>query len=499
MSIVLTSSMALVAGLLMALGFAPFAQPWAPVLALAVLFALTAMASTTSRVLLQGYLFGLSYAGFGVYWIYISIADFGGGPLAAALATTALIAAFALIPMLAVWLGHRAGVRSSSRMLLAGLPLAWIFVEWLRSWFLTGATWLSVGYSQIDTPLALWAPVFGVYGPGLAVVLLAGGVAWWLVQPLTLRVLWPVALAVGFYLSALGLDREWSEPSGEPLTVALIQGNVPQDQKWDPAHRAEILSRYMSHTRAAFGEDLIVWPETAVPAVYHQLADAWLVPLAADAHAAGSALLVGAPAADPAGDGLFNAIVAVSETPQFYYKRHLVPFGEYVPMRNFAGGLFDFVGAPLGDFNAGVSAAPLSVAGHWIGASICYEVTFGAQLLDALPAAEILLNVSNDAWFGHSSAPWQHLQMARMRALETARPMLRATNTGLSALIDDKGQIQEQSGLFTEEVLRGEVIPQTGVTPYMRWRDWPIAIFAFLGLIIVGLSRRRGYRLFYDI
>lgn len=499
MPVLLTLAMALVAGLLMALGFAPYNQPWAPLLGLAVLFSLTAMAPGKGRVAAYGYLFGLGYAGLGVYWIYISIADFGGGPLAAALATSTLIAAFALIPMVALLLGRFAGRQSSSIMVLAALPFAWVAIEWLRSWFLTGATWLSVGYSQIDTPLSVWAPVLGVYGPSLAIALMAGGLAWWFLKPLSLRFIWPVALAAVFLVTGVVLDRPWSQPSGAPLQVALIQGNVPQDQKWRPEQRADILSRYMQHTRAAFGHDLIIWPETAVPAIYHQVAEDWLEPLARDASQAGSALVVGAPIADPAGDGLFNGIVAVSDSPQFYYKRHLVPFGEYVPLRDFAGGLFDFIGAPLGDFNAGTSAAPLLVAGHQIGASICYEVTFGAELLDGLPDAEILLNVSNDAWFGESAAPWQHLQMARMRALETARPMLRATNTGVSAIIDQQGQIQAQTGLFEESVLQGQVVPHTGGTPYMRWSDWPIAIGSLLGLIIAGSGRRRGYRLFHDV
>lgn len=499
MPTLLTLLMALGSGVLMALGFSPFDQPWAPLLALSVLFALTAVAPGAGRAAAQGYLFGLGYAGLGVYWIYISIADFGGGPLAATLATTSLIAAFALIPMVAVLLGRRAGRRSSAVMLLVALPLAWVAIEWVRSWFLTGATWLSVGYTLIDTPLAAWAPVFGVYGPGLALALMAGSLAWWFLQPVSLRFLWPVALTGLFLVAAFLLDRDWSQPSGEAVQAAIIQGNVPQDEKWNPEQRADILARYMQHTRAAFGADLIVWPETAVPAVYHQVAENWLQPLAREASAAGSALVVGAPVADPAGNGLFNGIVVVSDQPQFYYKRHLVPFGEYVPLRRFTGGLLDFMGAPLGDFNAGTSAAPLSVAGHQIGASICYEVTFGAELLDALPDAEILLNVSNDAWFGRSSAPWQHLQMARMRALESGRPMLRATNTGSSAIIDSKGQVRAQTGLFTEVVLRGEVVPHSGVTPYMRWRDWPIAIIAFLGLFFAGLLRRRGYRLFHDV
>ena len=209
--------------------------------------------------------------------------------------------------------------------------------------------------------------------------------------------------------------------------------------------------------------------------------------------------MLGAPAADPAGAGLFNAVVVPGQSTAFYYKRHLVPFGEYVPFRDWAGAVLNFVGTPLGDFNAGTSAAPLQAAGHAVGVSICYEITFGAEIAAALPAAELLLNVSNDAWFGDSPAPWQHLRMARMRALELGRPLLRATNTGASAIIDTRGQLHAQTQLFATTTLTGEVQPHQGLTPYARWRDWPVVAVASVGLLALMLTGRRGYRLFRDV
>ncbi|MDR9414118.1 MAG: apolipoprotein N-acyltransferase [Spiribacter sp.] len=498
MMMTLRVALALAAGLLLPLGFAPYGQAWAPVLGLAVIFALIAPAQRPWQVLLPGYLFGLGFAGLGVYWIYHSIANYGGGPLAGAIATGVLVALFALIPMLALLLGWRAMRRHSTCMVLMGLPAAWVLVEWVRSWLFTGATWLSIGYTQIDTPLAALAPVFGVYGPGLAVALVAGALAWWFLRPLSLRLLVPVLMLGVFTLAGLVLDRTWSVPSGEPLSVSIIQGNVAQSRKWDPDESADILSEYLSESRAAFGQSLIVWPETAVPAVYQQVED-WLETLAADAQGAGSTLILGTPAADPAGEGLFNAVAVPGEDTQFYYKRHLVPFGEYVPFRAIAGGILDFVGTPLGDFSAGRSAEPLRAAGHAVGVSICYEVTFGTEVLDALPGAEILLNVSNDAWFGQTAAPWQHLQMARMRAVETARPMIRATNTGVSVLIDAQGEVSDQGPLFEAAVIEGEVVPRQGMTPYMRWRDWPMAGGSAALLLIGTLLRRRGVRLFRDV
>lgn len=488
--------LALAAGLLLALGFAPYSLAWAPLIALAAIFALLSRARHGRVVLLTGYSFGLGYAGLGVHWIYFSIADYGGGALAAGIATAVLIALFALIPMFALWLGWWIGQRHRRLAALLSFPLAWVLVEWLRSWLLTGATWLSIGYSQIDTPLASYAPILGVYGPGLALAFIAGALAWWLRRPWSWRLLLPPIMAAVLIGGGLLLDREWSSASGEPLTVALLQGNIDQARKWDPGERGEIFAEYIQLTRSQLGNDLVVWPEAALPVFYHQ-AQSQLQQLAERAEARGSTLAIGAPVSNE--QGAFNAVVIPGETAQFYYKRHLVPFGEYVPFRDWAGGWLDFVGTPLGDFDAGTSAQPLEVAGHALGVSICYEVTFGAELVDALPAAEILLNVSNDAWFGESAAPWQHLQMARMRALETARPMLRATNTGVSALIDHKGALLAQTALFEQTVLNAEVTPRAGRTPYMGWRDWPVVGLCLSGLVLMLIFGRRELTLFRDI
>lgn len=487
--------LALVAGLLMPLGFAPFGQPWAPFLGLGMVFAVVC-AAPPGRAALAAYLFGLGYAGLGVYWIFIAVGEYGGGRLAASLVTPLFIALFALLPLAALMLGRGLGRGRPAATPLLALPLVWVLVEWTRSWLLTGATWLSIGYTQLETPLAGLAPLFGVYGIGLAIAPVAGALAWWLLRPLSLRILAPMLLAALVFGVGLVLPGRWTEPAGEPLAVALLQGNVSQDQKWLEDNRAQTLSAYAEASRAHFGRDLVVWPETAVPAFFHQVRDAYLAPLAAEARAAGTTLLVGAPVADPAGEGIFNAVVALNATPAFYYKRHLVPFGEYVPLREELGGILDFVGAPLGDFNAGTSASPLPAAGHHIGVSICYEVTFGAEVAEALPAADLLLNVSNDAWFGRSLAPWQHLEMARMRALETGRPLLRATNTGLTAIIDHRGRLAELGPLFEPAVVTGEVRPRSGATPYVRWRDWPVVGVTGAGLAVVLLAGRRRRRLF---
>ncbi|RZU97817.1 apolipoprotein N-acyltransferase [Spiribacter vilamensis] len=481
--------LALVAGALLALGFAPFGQALAPVAALAIIFSRLTTIGTLRGALATGYVFGLGYAGAGVYWIYHSIADYGGGPLAGVVATAVLVALFALIPMIALVSGWWVGGGNRLRTPLLALPLAWIGVEWIRSWLATGATWLSLGYTQIDTPLAHLAPVFGVVGVSLAVVMTAGAIAAWLAQPGTRRFALALGIALATVSVGLALDRDWTVPIDEPLSVSILQGNIGQARKWDPDERGAILGEYLQMTRDRFGDDLIVWPETALP-VFYQQATRWIDPLAREAADAGSSLVIGAPVARD--ENRYNAVVVPGDPPQFYEKRHLVPFGEYVPFRDIAGGVLDFVGTPLGDFSAGQSAAPLRAAGHDLGVSICYEVTFGAEVADTLPAADLLLNVSNDAWFGASTAPWQHLQMARMRALETGREMIRATNTGVSAFIDSRGAVRQAGPLFESAILSATVQPRAGTTPYVRWRDWPMAALSMIG--IAGLWLTGGWR-----
>ena len=482
---------AALAGLALPFAFAPFHQRWLAVPALAVLFAVAAVAPRR-RALLAAYLFGLGYMAVGVHWIFFSVSRYGGGPAAAALVTPLFILAFALAPVVVCALGRwvAAGRALAATLTLA---LAWVAVEWVRGWLFTGATWLWLGYAALDTPLAGLAPVLGTLGLSLVMAMAAGALAAALLRPS--RRLWIQAvavagsfLAVGALLPAAG---GWTRPAGEPLSVALLQGNVSQERKWNPEYYGWILGRYQEMTRQNLDADLIVWPEAAIPDWFHALDDELLLPLAREAAESGSVLMVGAPVIEPATGRAYNAVVRLSDPPQFYFKRHLVPFGEYVPLRDALGGALDFVGVPLGDFDAGDSAAPLVARGVPMGVSICYEVTFGDEVAAALPEAELLVNVSNDAWFGDSLAPHQHLEMARMRSLETGRAMLRATNTGISALIDADGEVLARTPMFETATLRGSVTPRTGTTPYVLWTDWPAVAVTFAGLLVAGAACRR--------
>jgi apolipoprotein N-acyltransferase len=490
---VLYDALALLGGLLLPFAFAPFDAPFLAVVALVLLFAAW-MDATPGQALRRGYGFGLGQFGVGTSWVYVSMHNYGGASVPEAGALTAFFALFwALYPAFAGWLSARFFGGGAAFKVLAVFPASWILAEWLRSWFPTGFPWLQIGYSQMDTPLAGLAPLFGVYGVGWVVALLAGLL---LVAPRWTGGRRRVAFfaILGLVAVSTTLDRlNWTRPAGEPFKVALIQGNVPQDQKWQPEFQKATLKMYTEMTREHWDAKLVVWPETAVPAFYQQVKDGFLAGLEAEARSHGTDLLVGVPFYDATEDRYYNAVAALGKTPGFYFKRHLVPFGEYVPLRPLLGWVLDILQIPLADFASGNGGqAPLVAAGHPLAASICYEDIFGQESLAALPEAAFLVNVTNDAWFGDSMAPHQHAQMVRMRALETGRWMLRATNTGVTALIDPKGVITAKAPLFRKSVLTGEIVPMGGRTPYVVWGDAPAVVGVMALLAGLGWRRYRG-------
>ena len=481
---------ALAAGALAPLAFAPFGL-WPLALLTPALLFLLWEGATPRRALLRGWLFGLGMFGFGVSWVHYSIHHFGGAPLAVAVALAALLILFlALFPATLGWASRRWGARLSPAVrLLALLPAGWLLAEWLRGWIFTGFPWLNLGYAMIDAPAGALAPLTGVYGVGWAVTLSAGALA---LAALLGRAAWkPVTAVALLWLAAFALKGyPWTEPAGEPVSVALLQGNVAQEIKWKEGEREHTLELYDGMTRDAFGARLIVWPETAVPAFYHQERFR-LQGLARAAEQQGGDLLVGVPVWEEAGR-YYNAVVKPADAAQFYYKRHLVPFGEFLPLRSVLGQLLRILDIPMADFGEGNGEQPpIHAAGHPIGVSICYEAAFGEELIDALPEARLLLNVSNDAWFGDTLAPDQHLEIARMRALETGRWLLRGTNNGISAIIRPDGKIEARSPQFERHTLRGEALPMAGATPYVRTGNGIVVGLALVVLIVIATRSRR--------
>jgi apolipoprotein N-acyltransferase len=483
------------AGGLAVLAFAPFSLFPLAVLALALLYELLA-ARGPREGLWIGWAFGIGLLGFGVFWIRISLNEFGNMGVWLAHGLTALfILAMALYYGLLGWLIARlsGGARWVGPLVL--FPAAWVLLEWLRGWLFTGFPWLTIGNSQIDSPLAGFAPLVGVHGLSLLVALSAG-LLWCLVR-CTGRARFGVlgGIAAIWAAGAVLGQVEWTRPQGEPFRATVIQANIQQSAKWDPESRVPTLRTYVELTRESYGKsDVIVWPETAVPDFLHRVHEVFIAPMAKEAHEAGAELVIGIPVLKMEEQRYYNGLVSLGSTEDVYTKRHLVPFGEFMPFKSLLGPLAEAFEVPMSDFSPGDAARPLLQVGPYrVGASICYEDAFPAEVVQALPDAAYLINVSNDAWFGDSLAPHQHLAIARMRALENERWLLRATNTGISAIIDEKGRVVGTVPAFHRGVFTAKVQPRAGATPFVYVGNWlAIGVASLMLALTVLLRRQRG-------
>jgi apolipoprotein N-acyltransferase len=441
----------------------------------------------------HGFWFGFGLFLTGTYWIYISVVVFGQAPV-----WIALMLMIGLVLIMSAWLWFTAWLVSrlangKPLRLLAVAPAAWVLVEWLRGWVLTGFPWLALGYSQIASPLSGWAPVIGVYGVSLLLVLSIAALLAGVALPNRARPILFGVVVLPWLAGSLLKAVEWTEPRGEALTATLIQGGIPQDRKWLPEQFWPTLNFYRSRTLEAARSDIVLWPEVAIPSVTDLVED-YISMLEQDAKQARQTLLFGIleRASDPAGSSrTYNAVIAVGSDPRAgYRKRHLVPFGEYFPVPPQVREWMRMLSLPHRDLAAGSDEQPLirTRDGLELAVAICYEDAYGAEQLYALPAASLLINVSNDAWFGDSIAPHQHLQIARMRSLEFGRATLRAANTGISAFIDHEGQIVDAGPQFQPVVLTQRIQPRHGATPYVRVGNTPI--IALCALILAGFWLR---------
>ena len=484
----------------MPFGFSPFSDSIQglfalPILSLAGLF--VAWYATSWRLAAwRGWLFGVGSFGVGVSWVQESFQySHITGVLSFVLAA-GFIAFLSLFPAVVGAIAVRLPARSELLRLLCLFPAAWLLGEWLRGTGVSGFGWLQSGYALVNGPLAGVLTVVGVYGAGLLWALAGGTIAALCLPGAGSRWL-PMVFAVGLtILVSLLLEighRQWTSPSGEPLDVALVQGNIPQDQKWKPEMRTPTLDRYRGLTREAAGADLIIWPETAVPGLLHRMKD-FLREMAAEVRRQDAVLMAGIPLIEPDSGSLLNSVLLLGPEPGFYHKRHLVPFGEYLPFSPLLKPVTDALGIRIAEFSSGATIQPpLAVKSHQLGVFICYEVSFGSEVRESLPQAELLVTVSNDAWFGTSIGPHQHLQIARARALESGRWVLRATNTGLTVLVDPTGRIVEQVPPFEVALLRGQVVPRAGGTPFVMFGDWPALslVLGLLGVSVIVVRRRK--------
>lgn len=439
-----------------------------------------------------GFAFGMGLFGAGVSWIYVSLHDFGGMPAAAAFFATATFCAFiSLLPLGAGW----ALKRYFPHAPLLAAPLLWAGQEWIRGWIFTGFPWLTVGYSQIPfSPLAGFAPVFGVYGVSFLTAIAAAVVAGAFSGSLS-RKQW-IAGLLGLWIAGAALKHvEWSHPVGTPVSFSLLQGNISQDLKWREDEVVHTLQNYRDMALSSHAK-LIVLPEMAFPVLLDEVPKSYLDQLAAHAKAQGGDILIGVPEVrhDNGETHYYNTMLSYGTAPtQAYRKFHLVPFGEFIPFKPIFGWIYqNLLNIPLTDLASGNKyQTPMTLSGQKVAMNICYEDVFGEEIIRQLPQATLLVNVSNDAWYGESLAADQHLQMSQTRALETARMVLRSTNTGATAVINREGRILGHAPHFKQLSLVGTAQGYAGATPYVMWGNIPAIAFIFLGLGVLWVRKKK--------
>jgi len=481
--------LAAIAGILFTLAFAPFDYAYLAPVALCILFAAWQNISP-ERALLRGYLFGLGSFGLGVSWVYISVHDFGdAGALSSGLLTCLFFGFWALFPALAGYLSVKIQPQKRGLASILPMPVVWVLVEYLRGYLvLNGFPWLQVAYSQLETPLAGFIPLVGVYGAGFLAALTASVIVY-LFQTKKHRLLLSSAIAAFWVIGAVLQTIKWTDAIGPPIRVSLIQGNITQDQKWRPENKLNTLQFYKTMTEAHWDSAVIVWPETSIPAYLSEVNEWFLLPLSKAARQHKADLIVSLPAHGNSEREKYNAVMTLGKETGLYRKIHLLPFGEYLPWQPVSGFILNSLGIKLGKFTPGRTDQPLLKAGgyHFI-TSICYEDAFGDAGIIGLPDAAYLVNVTNDGWFGDSIEPHQHLQIARMRAMETGRFLLRSTNTGVTAVVAPDGRIVSQAPLFKATVLTETITPMGGLTPYAKLGDKPIVLVLMILLFCLIIS-----------
>jgi apolipoprotein N-acyltransferase len=477
-----------VLGCLTTLAFAPFG--WSLIVPIVMLpFLYVCLTNSPRDSAKHGFWFGFGLFLTGTYWIYISVVVFGGAPVWIALfLMISLVLIMSMYFWITGWLISRLAGGEPWYLLLVA-PAAWVVVEWARGWLFTGFPWMALGYSQVDSALAGWAPVVGVYGVSTLVVLSGAAILVALMRRGRQQIVAISLVLLPGLLGAVLKNVDWTRPAGEPLTATIIQGGISQDRKWLPEQFRPTLNYYQAETRKVADSDLVVWPEVAIPAVSDRV-EGYIQALEADARVTGQTILFGIlerqteRTIEPL---VYNAIFAVDASKrQTYRKRHLVPFGEYFPVPASVREWMRMMSLPNRDLSAGDDVQPLleTLGGVRLSVAICYEDAYGAEQLYALPDAAILVNVSNDAWFGDSIAPHQHLQIARMRSLEAGRHTIRATNTGISAFIGPKGKVHELGDQFVPVIMTRDVQPMQGSTPYSVTGNWLVLM---LSTIVLGL------------
>jgi apolipoprotein N-acyltransferase len=467
------------AGALFPFSLAPYSI-W-PVAIFSMAFLFYALVNQTPRrAFCISTLFGMGMFGVGASWVFVSMYSFGDVSVLFSIVGTLLFCGLNAI-VFAIPFSLSAFFPNNRYTLLLGLPALWVTSEWIRSWLFTGFPWLFAGYSHTDTWLNGWAPIGGIYLISYLCGILAVLAAQTRNHNSKKAHIISIVIVLAVFLGGHILQKvNWTEPTGKSLSVALVQPNIDQSNKWSFSMRSQILEQLVTQTQPYWGADIILWPEGAIPAIYTQVA-----PFIDELHAQGlrheSAIIVGLPAdINPQGP-YYNSMLALGIGQGRYDKTRLVPFGEYVPFESVIRGFNSFFDLPMSSFSLGdKNQLPLAVEDTQIATAICYEIAYPDLVASNSRNSNILLTVSNDAWFGDSIAPHQHMQMARMRAIEAAKPLIRGTNNGLTAAVDHGGQILQQLVQFEAGVLLTNIEPRSGNSLFTRTGSWPIILFSLL-------------------
>ncbi len=496
--------LAVIAGALVTPSLAPF-DLWPLGIISAGLLMWLLQALSPLQAAKRGWFYGFGLFGAGSSWIYVSIHVYGYAPVPlAAFLTLLWSAGMGLLISLPVYLYAR-WVRDNPGGQHLGFAALFVLGEWLRNWFLTGFPWLYLGYGHLNSPLAGWAPLSGVFSISFITALTGAVIANQLIQRQFIRS--QSALVLALWLAGAALQTiNWTTPTAKPpVKIAMVQANIAQEIKWNRDQYQPTLDLYQRLSQPLWPDyDIVIWPEAAIPG-YYQHAQGFLNRIGQQANAHDSSLITGIPylAPPPSSDEIspdtkrhryHNSIMSFGAGSGSYHKQRLVPFGEYVPLEGLLRGLIRFFNLPMSAFSAGPPGQAAIKAGNLtLAPFICYEIAYPELVTEWLPKADLLITISNDAWFGKSIGPLQHLQMAQMRALESGRYLLRSTGSGVSAIVDQRGQIVARGGQFKQQIISGEAHIYTGATPFSLFGSWPILFLCFsigISLPVIAVKMR---------
>lgn len=483
-------TLSFVAGAALTLAFAPFAiYALAFISPALLLFVWLRLAKKPIPAMIAGFSFGIGFFATSVSWVFVSIYTYGHAPTwLAILITGLLVSVLALFPAVQ---GLALSKLLSKDHLIKNLflfPSSWVLLEWIRSWFCGGFPWMFLGYTQLHTPLKNLAPLFGVYGISFAIAFTSVGLVYLILTKkilpkililFTLLLLWGSCLFLG--------TKQWTEQQNTMLRVSLIQGNIPLEMKWSASQIKNILNNYYQLSSEHWNSPIIIWPEGAIPATQLQVPK-YLKSVAAVAAKHNTDIVSGIIYQKPNTDQFYNAIITLGKNKSLYLKKHLVPFGEYFPLKKLTIWILNFMNMPWSDFTRGPKFQPIFRADNLkIAPFLCYEISYPNLALQYLPQAQLLLTISEDSWFGKSLAAAQQLEIAQIRSLETGRYQLVCANSGFTAIIDPKGQIIAKAPAFQQAVVSGDIYPMTGATPWVNYGHY-LWLVLVLSLFVIGLS-----------